>query len=625
MKDGKASPTAYLVEVMPLSKAARQVAISYFSSQKIAPGTIVKVPLKNALISAIVLGSKSAVSAKAEIRRAGFALRKIAKKDIFEAGLSSEFLKAVKNTARYYAASSGTMLAALLPKILLEEPEIFFKTPEGKRKIVPELKENFLLQMETEERFGQYRALVRQAFARNTSVMFVVPTHLDAVKAVKLLSQGIDPYVHIFTLQEKKDTAKKTWQTASTSEHPVLFITTPAGLSFERKDLGTYIIERENSRAWRTLTRPYIHYRVFFENLARETDRQLILGDSVLSLETLWKEKNEEYGETSLIRWRLPASATTLVDASAKADEKGKFRIFSPELKRLVKKSLDEREPVFLFGTRKGLAPTTVCGDCGLLLPCLNCGAPVVLHRGSRLSTNTYVCHACNTKRDSTTTCGHCGGWNLVPLGIGVERIAQEAHELFPHTPIEILDKDHAPTDRQAKSIIKRFEEKGGILIGTELALFYLEKVPYAALVSADSLFSIPDFGINDRIFYLVSRLREMTQREAIIQTRNIGKQILAWATQGNIIDFYLSEISEREALSYPPFSIFVKITALSSRPLQDIEGIKEHFLKWSPDHFKDSLILRIPRASWPETELVRELSLLGREFSIKVDPESIL
>jgi hypothetical protein len=116
-----------------------------------------------------------------------------------------------------------------------------------------------------------------------------------------------------------------------------------------------------------------------------------------------------------------------------------------------------------------------------------------------------------------------------------------------------------------------------------------------------------------------------MTQREAIIQTRNIGKQILAWATQGNIIDFYLSEISEREALSYPPFSIFVKITALSSRPLQDIESIKERFLKWNPDHFKDSLILRIPRTNWPEPELSRELTLLGREFSIKVDPESIL
>lgn len=626
MKDGKSSPKTYLIDVIPLTKSPSHT-LSYFSTEKLIPGTLVKVPVRKGMSKAVVLSSRSALSAKSDIRQAGYALRKISQRDIYQSGFSENFLEAVKRTATYYATLQGTLLNSLLPKFTLEEPEKFFKIIPKKRRDLneaPGIRETLLLQMETDERFGQYRALVRQSFARKKSVLFVAPTHHDALRIARELSPGIEPFVYIFTLKEKPKEAKEAWQKALKDEHPILFITTPSGLAFEREDIDTIIVERENSRAYRTIARPYIHARVFLENLARTTGRQLVLGDSVLSIETLWREKRGDYGELSLIRWRLPAPPARLIDASAKPDGKGRFEIFSPELKALITKALDEKQNIFLFGARKGLSPTTVCGDCGYILPCLNCGAPVVLHK-QRGGDNIYVCHACGTKRDSSTVCGYCKSWKLVPLGIGIERIAAEARELFIDTPIEILDKDYAPTDARAKSIVKKFNESGGILVGTELAFFHLEKVPYTALVSADSLFSIPDFGINDRIFYLVSRLREMTGIESIVQTRNIGKQILAWATFGNIIDFYINEISERESLLYPPFSIFIKINSLSSKPQEDIRQAKDKLLKWQPEIYKDSIIMRIARTEWPNPELAEVLSLLGPQFNIKVDPESIL
>lgn len=629
MKEGKAASKTYLVEVTPLTKGPGLGTLSYFSTIRLAPGTLVRIPVRKSLTYAVVLSSRSALSAKSEIRQAGYTLKKIAQKDILEAGFSPEFLSAIQKTAFYYACSAGTLLTSLIPKMILEDPTRYLKV-QKKKKEAP-LRETLLLQMETDERFGQYRGLVRQCFARQASVLFVVPTHLDAGKAYKLLSQGIEQYVHVFTLKSKASEAGDLWQKAMEEKHPVLLITTSAGVAFDRPDIDTVIIERENSRAYRTLSRPYIHFKVFLEHLTKESGKQLVLGDSVLSTETLWKEKRGDYGELSLIRWRLPAAPTALVDASARPDQNGKFEIFSPELKALINKALegdgqDSETPgrIFLFGARKGLAPTTVCGDCGFVLPCLNCNAPVVLHR-QRNGTSIYICHACGTKRDSTTTCGYCGSWKLVPLGIGIEKIAAEARELFHGVEVEILDKDHAPTDKKAASITKRFNENGGILVGTELALFHLDKVPYTAFVSADSLFSIPDFSINDRIFYLVSRLREITQKESLVQTRNIGKQVLAWASFGNIIDFYLNEIAERKDLLYPPFSIFIKVESLSPRAFQEINKAKDLFLKWHPESYKNSLIMRVPREEWPKAELVHALSLLGREFSIKVDPESIL
>lgn len=622
MSTGKTGPKTYILEVMPLTRG-RAASLSYFSTEKPAPGTLVKIRVRNTLARGIVMNVRSALSARADIRQAGFQLKKISARDIFAAGLSPELLSAVKRAAIFYGTNDGALLSSLLPKMLLEEPEKFFRSGNKKKNEI-EKRETLVMQMESEERYGQYRGLVRQCFARKKSLMLIVPTIHDAERARLALSQGIEPFVYNFFLGKKPAEAKLAWHKALEDRHPVLFITTPAGICFDRPDIDMIIIERENSRAYRTLSRPYIHFKTVAEILAKASGRQLVLGDSVLSLETLWREKRGDFGEMSLVRWRLPAAPTTLVDVKARADADGKFTIISKELKGLIEKALEEKEEVLLFGARKGLSPTTVCGDCGFVLPCLNCGAPAVLHR-DRNGGNIYICHACGEKRDSSTVCGYCGSWKLVPLGIGIEKIGRELRELFPEARIDILDKDYAPTDASARRIAQNFKENGGILVGTELAFFHLDKVGYSGVVSADSLFSIPDFGINERIFYLISRLREMTSRESVVQTRNIGKQILAWASLGNIIDFYQNEINERKSLLYPPFSIFAKITPLSPRAKTEVPELRNKLLAWHPDIYQGSIILRVPKEEWPDEKLSRELALLGPEFSIKVDAESIL
>lgn len=627
VKARKPEPKTYLVEVTPLSSAPGQSTLSYFSATKLAPGVLVRVPLRSKLTLAVVLSARDVLSAKSLIRKAGFALRKIRQSDILKAGFNSSTLEAVEACAHYYATKTGLLLSALLPKIVSENLESLLPLQKKVSTPEPRRRETILLQMESEERYGQYRALVRQAFAQGNSVMLVVPTHLDAERIQVELSKGIGGFVHVFTLKMKKALALKTWQTALAEKHPVLFITTPSGLFFSRPDLDTVIVERASSRSYRSLTRPHLDLRFFIESLARHGNKQLVLGDSVLPLETLWLEKKGHYGESSLIRWRLPAAPSKLVTIDSKQNENGRFEIFSLELKKLIEQAIETREPIFLFGVRKGLAPTTVCGDCGALLPCLNCGAPVVLHKKGEI--NVYVCHACSSQRDSATTCGLCGSWKLVPLGIGTEEIAHQVELIYPGKPVFILDKDHAGSDAKARAIVDKFREARGVLVGTELAFFYLDSVAYAGLVSVDSLFSVPDFSIHERIFYLVSRLREMTKVQSIIQTRNIGQQILAWSSQGNITDFYQNEISDRESLLYPPFSIFIKISLHPEikipKPEMELKKLAERLAKWQPDIFRHSLVLRINKEKYPDAELIEILSLLPHQFSIKVDPESIL
>jgi len=586
---------------------------------------------------------------KTSLKNASFTLKKLSQKDILKISIPEYFMRAIDRTAKFYASSTGSLLSALLPKMMVDEPKIFFGPPNGKleKKIKNSIsKEVTTLQMDSDERYGHYRALVRQCFAKGKSIMFIVPTHEDVLKASELLSRGIEEYVFSFSLKTKTKEAKGSWVKALHKTHPILFITTPAGLAFSRLDLETIILERENSRAYNSMSRPFINTKVFIKHLAHESKRQLILGDSVLSVETLKKVKDDEYGEHSPLRWRLSTSPTSLEDSTDMIKENDRFEIFSPALKELLEEALSNQKNVFLFGARKGLSPTTLCGDCGFLLPCLNCGAPIVLHskvNGKELNQNDnpaeniYICHACGTKRDARTTCDSCNSWKLVPLGIGTETIANRICELFPEQEVMIIDKTHTPTEARARNIAKRFEKNGGILVGTELAFSYITKADYTAVVSLDSLFSIPDFSIHERIFYLVSHIREMAKMRSIIQSRNIGREILSWATQGNIIDFYQNELADRKTLLYPPFSLFIKVSIIVKETdlKREREYLEKLFATWDPEFIEKktgkagqtnlSLVLRRLRGSWPEEELVERLTLLGPQFLIKVDPETIL
>ena len=613
-------PKTYVMEVAPIAKNSHT--LSYFSTVKLSRGTLVEVPLRSAKTLGVVLSSRSVKTEKSTLRQASYTLKKISRNDILDATLDPRLLDAVEETSKFYAVSTGVILSALMPKIVLEDALEMISNSQTRRRVkFKSPREPLMLQMETAERFGQYRLLVRQAFAKKGSVIFLVPTEMDVERAYEELSRGVVEFTYCFTLGKKEET-QGVWKRALLEKHPILFITTPAGLMLPRPDIRTVIIDRENSRAYRTLARPYINFKKFVEFWHRAANIDLVMGDAVLSIESLWRERSSMHREeNSLIRWRLTAAPALLTDASSKQSDDGRFVIFSKELESFIRRALEEEEKVFLFGARKGLYPTTLCGDCGFVLPCANCGAPVVLHK--RSGQNVYVCHACGEVSDSKTLCPHCKSWKLVPLGIGTQEIARQAKLHFPEESIHILDKDHASTKAKAKNIAKKWNEEGGILVGTELAFFYLDALPYSAIVSLDALFSIPDFTINERIFYLVSHLRELTEKETLIQSRNIGKQVLAWAASGNIIDFYQNEIREREELLYPPFSIFIKIEVSSKQ--YEVREIQEQFQKWNPDILKNSIIIRLPREKWPDDELREKLSLLGAQFTVKVDPETIL
>jgi primosomal protein N' len=616
-----------VVEVTPIVKGITSPTLTYFSKESFAPGDFVRVPVRSGNALGIVLKTSPASLSKSALKGSTYSLKKLVSASHSDK-LSTAFMRAAEKTAEYYAATTGSILGALISKTFLESPDLLGRSIETEKKF-PNIK---LLQLSDDERWLEYKSFIREALAQQTSVLFLVPTREEALRAHKIISAGVKEYVFC-PLTVKPSKIPELIKKARSEKHPIVFIATPTYLAFDRNDLKMVIVERENSHAYRSYTRPNINCKKFFEFLAEESGCNLVLGDTILSLETLWKSRQGLWPENAPLSWQITYPSTSdIVNIKER-----RFEIISPELKELIGGVLNEGKSIFLFGVRKGLAPSTICGDCGSLLLCENCRAPLVLHEkanGQRL----FRCHRCGTIRSAETKCDNCGSWKLRALGIGVDKIAEEITELFPTAPLTVIDKDHAPTEAKAKALIKKFELTGGILVGTELGTLYLHRVPAVAVVSLDSLFAIPDYAINERIFSLLGRLRQLASHHFLLQTRNAGTEILNSALSGNVLEFYRSEIKEREELSYPPFSLFIIVRITGSREALEKRAayLQNLFSTYSPhftidsrlqktQHQRLNMLIRIKRADWPNNELRTKLLLLSPEFLITVDPDTLL
>jgi primosomal protein N' (replication factor Y) len=237
-----------------------------------------------------------------------------------------------------------------------------------------------------------------------------------------------------------------------------------------------------------------------------------------------------------------------------------------------------------------------------------------------------------------------------MPLGIGVDTVYEEIEKLFPKTKIFKLDKENAKTAKGAEKIIKEFEEnEGSILIGTEMALFYIkEKVSLSIIASFDSLWSIPNFKMGEKIIQIILSIINNTDKRVIIQTKNENDPALLAIQSENLLSFVREELEDRKKLEYPPFKRFIKITHLGDKEqtARARKILEEIFAEYHPEIFSGfvarlkgkymtNALIKIDPKKWslPEIStnshidenLLTKLLSLPSVFEIFVDPEDLL
>lgn len=663
-----------IVTVIPLTKGVFKEDLTYFTAKPVPDGSVVSIPVRNKTILGIAVSSEDVSHTKSDIKNMSFNIRKIT--EVKEHSIfSNEFLFTGIEISKYFGSQKGRTLTSLLPASFRENydeiskfknttPSPFRHSPLAggeKKRIKPE---KLLFQSPLEDRMIFYKTLIRGSFAEKKSVFIVLPTESDIDDFKTTLGHGIENFTFSIhggmTAKRQVDQFKK----ITTTDHPILIFSTTQFLSIPRNDIGTIVIEHESSNSYKMFNRPFLDLRVFVELFAEKIGAKLILADTLLRFETI--NRKEKLAEVRPLSFRLNFEGNIEIKNpnekhsnttpssfghSPLADgEKSGFKLFSKENLEEIRKTIENKKNVFVFSLRKGLATMTVCRDCTTTIMCDECSSPVVLYLSADGKKRMFVCNRCGIQKDPLMKCPHCDSWNLTPLGIGTDTVEEELKKQLPKVKIFKLDKESAKTEKGAEKIITDFEnEKGAVLIGTEMAFFYIkEKVDLSVVASFDSLWSIPNFKMSEKIIHIIFSLISITKNTILIQTKNEKDSALTAIKNDNLLNFVREELQDRKNLEYPPFKRFIKITHLGNK--EDTIVTKKYLAELFADYdvkifsafvsrvkgaYVTNALIKIDLDKWSlpqintnlqtDEQLHKKISSLPPDFSINVDPEDLL
>jgi primosomal protein N' len=171
------------------------------------------------------------------------------------------------------------------------------------------------------------------------------------------------------------------------------------------------------------------------------------------------------------------------------------------------------------------------------------------------------------------------------------------------------------------------------------LALLHLhEPIEHVAVASIDSLLALPDFSIQERMMYMLIRLRSLAKQSFIIQTRRAEEKVFEYGGKGNLGDFWRNEIKDRKQFSYPPYSTLIKISIEGKKNAisNEMAAIKTLLAPQTIDVFPaftaasrgNSIIhglMKVSQGTWPQKELKEKLLRLPPHISIRINPENLL
>lgn len=635
----------YVVKVMPITRGAFKDHLSFFAKKQLEPGMVVDITIRGKKTPGLVLSSHDAREEKTALKNESFALKKLEPK-VARRIFSKEAIEALHDVATYHGVPDGIALAHFTPTAIIDGTTGIAEAREidGSAHLIADC---VALQAEYEERIATYRNTTREAFAKGESVMLLAPTIPEAEKLYRELSRGIEDQTLLLTSKLTKKAATAAWNRAVTDPEPLLIILTHSFLTVPRENITTLFIERESARSYVGRDAPFLDARRAIEALGGKRGARIVYADFPLRIETharLRAQTMEEFVRLQRsVRSGLSGnrSHARIIDARVKDDgtqKKKKFSALSDQVQMLIETEIARGSRIFVYAARRGIAPLTVCNDCGTPVTDPATGAPMTLHKTE--TGNVFLSFRSGAMLPAETPCRTCGGWNLISLGIGVQRVIDEIKKITPNTPLFTLTTETAATHTKAKKLAEEFfNTRGAILVGTDRALPYLyEPVEYSVAASIDSALSSSawrahSYALNT-LFYLQSR----TSETVYVQTRMPDAPVLRSFASGNPTDFIDQELADRKTFGYPPFVTFIGLTwSGTDRAVQKTAGAVTAALnEWevvgplppravSKNRFLGRAVIRLEQGVWPDERLVALLKSLAPEVAITVDPDEIV
>jgi primosomal protein N' (replication factor Y) len=325
------------------------------------------------------------------------------------------------------------------------------------------------------------------------------------------------------------------------------------------RGLGLIVVDEEHEASFKQEDIVLYHARDMAVLRASIEGAAVVLASATPALESWANADSGKYKRIDLPERFGSAKLPEIRLVDLRTNQPGRDRWLSEPLVEAARARIGRGEQVLLFLNRRGYAPLTLCRACGYHFGCPHCDAWLVTHRYRA----QLICHQCGHTEALPRACPDCGRDDRIAIcGPGVERMAEEAADLFKGARIEILSSDLSSGPAELKERLAAIARgEADIVIGTQMVAkgHNFPLLTLVGVVDADMGLHGGDLRAAERTFQLMRQVAGRAGRAdlpgtALIQTASADHPVMRAILSGDEEAFWRAEAASRLRAGAPPY-----------------------------------------------------------------------
>ncbi|MGA9580487.1 MAG: primosomal protein N' [Allosphingosinicella sp.] len=372
---------------------------------------------------------------------------------------------------------------------------------------------------------------------------------------------------------------RRAWRAIASGDAKVV-VGARSSLFLPYPKLGLIVVDEAHETSFKQEEGVQYHARDVAVMRAKLEHIPIVLASATPAIESRQMAEIGVYTEVKLPERYGVAELPEIEALDLTADPPPRGRWLAPRLVRELEETLQRGEQALLFLNRRGYAPLTLCRHCGHRFQCPNCTAWMVEHR----LVHRLACHHCGHMMPPPDACPECGEeGSLVPVGPGVERIADEVEALFPDARTAVVTSDTIWSPAKAAEFVGRMEAgEIDIVVGTQLVTkgYHFPNLTLVGVVDADLGLQGGDLRAAERTFQQIAQVAGRAGRgekpgRVLVQTHEPGAAVIEALVSGDSESFYAAETQSRREAAMPPFGRLAGIVISSEDMNEATEAAK--------------------------------------------------
>ncbi|CAE6717174.1 primosomal protein N' [Candidatus Nitrotoga fabula] len=402
-----------------------------------------------------------------------------------------------------------------------------------------------------------YVHLMHHIVQRNGQVLLLVPEinltpQLESYFRVRL------PGVELVTLHSGLSEGERlqNWLRAQSGQARIILGTRLAVFAPAPK-LALLIVDEEQDASFKQQDGLRYSARDVAVFRASQCGVPVVLGSATPSLESYYNAQTGRYRMLRLTRRAVAQAQLPIIHCIDTGKTVFRHGLSEPLLDAVAER-LQRREQSLIFINRRGYAPVLMCGACGWLSGCSSCAGKLVLH----LKDRRLRCHHCGYHERVPQACPSCGNADLLPVGIGTQRVESALQDHFPDARILRVDRDSTRNKGTWQAIRQQIHQDAvDILVGTQMLAkgHDFPNLTLVGVLSPDSALYSSDFRASEKLFAQLSQVAGRAGRsgkpgEVLLQTA-FPDHLLFSALRDHDYDAWAKNLLvERQYAGFPPF-----------------------------------------------------------------------